>query len=245
MLTAVRMAWTAAGEPAHPKARDVPGGCVVCGIDHPRTLRAPDALGKNYDILTAARPELGTVCEPCAWALAGKPPHTLRMWSILTTAATPLPASDAKAPYPSDGRLHLCNRRDQAAIVSVVTSPPQDSWACAVAVSGQKHLLPYTPVNHPGSGRIIVRFEACDVETTPVEVAALIGACAALRLAGHSPDSIHAGTPSVPALTRDGLAAWRRHAPTITRHANSPLLGLSLHLTTKETISDLADRFTT
>ena len=60
MLTAVRMAWDAAGGPAHPKARDAAAGCVVCGIDHPRTLRAKDALGANFDILTAARPDLRT-----------------------------------------------------------------------------------------------------------------------------------------------------------------------------------------
>jgi hypothetical protein len=243
MLTAVRMAWAAAGQPAHPKAAGPAAGCVVCGTGHHRTLRAKDALGANFDILTATRPDLSTVCEPCAWALAGKPPLTLRMWSILTTESTPLPPSDVKAPYPSDGRLHLCNRRDQSAIITALTSPPPSMWACSVAVSGQKHLLPYTPVNTPSADTILVRFEACTVETTPGEIAALIGAVASLRVAGHGPGSIHAVTPAVPALTRDGLTAWRRHSPTIAPHANSPLLGLALHLTTKETINGLAARF--
>lgn len=244
MLTAVRLAWDAAGQPEHPKSRDVQAGCVVCGTVHERTLRARDALGKNYDILTAIRPDLSTVCEPCAWALAGKPPQTLRMWSIVTTASTILPASDPKAPYPSDGRLHLCNRSDQSVIISTLTSPPGDVWACSIAQSGQKHLLPYTPVNPPNAVQVLVRFEACTIATTPSQAGALIGACAALRLAGHSPDSIHAVTPTVPALTRDGLAAWRRHVPTIAPHAHSPVLGMALHLTTKETLHGLADRFT-
>jgi hypothetical protein len=282
-VNAVRLAWDAAGGPAHQKARDIPAGCVVCGIEHPRTCRAKDALGKNYDILTARRPDLDTVCEPCAWALAGKPPNTLRMWSILTTADTPLPphgphlayartvahasavkaggadattvraaeaaltkATDAvaKMPFPVWDKLHLCNRAEQSAIITAITTPPASVWACSIAVSGQKHLLPYARINPPGAARILIRFEACDIETTPAEIGALIGACAALRLAGHSPDSIHTVTPTVPALTREGLAAWRQHAPTVSPHAHSPLLGMALHLTTKETLHALADRFT-
>lgn len=282
MLTAVRMAWDAAGQPAHPKARDLAAGCIACGVDHGRTLRAADALGKNYDLLTAARPDLSTVCEPCAWALAGKPPNTLRMWSILTTSGTALPphgphlalasavaklaeatadgsdtarvkaaeaavakaeAAVARLPFPVWERAHLCNRGEQSAVVAALTDPPDDYWACTVAVSGQKHLLPYAPVNAPGAARILVRFETCDIETEPAGIAALIGACAALRLAGHGPDAIHAVTPTVPALTREGLAAWRAHSPVIAPHANSPLLGLALHLTTKETLSALADRY--
>lgn len=243
MLTAVRMAWDAAGSPSHAKATGAAAGCVVCGTEHPRTVRAKDALGANFDILTAARPDLGTVCEPCAWALAGKPPHTLRMWSILTAAATKLPASDPKAPYPTDGRLHLCNRRDQSAVIAALTDPPDDVWACSIAVSGQKHLLPYTPVNYPGAARVLVRFESAVVEAEAALVGRLVGACAALRLAGHGPDAIHAATPTVPALTREGLAAWRRRSPAIAPHANSPLLGMALHLTTKETLHALANRF--
>jgi len=243
MLTAVRMAWDAAGGPSHPKAIAADAGCVVCGVTHHRHLRARDALGKNFDILTAARPDLSTVCEPCAWALAGKPPQTLRMWSILTTAATILPTGAPSAPYPSDGRLHLCNRKDQSAIIAALTDPPDDVWAVTIAVSGQKHLLPYTPVNAPGAALVLARIEGCVVDATPTEYGALIGACAALRLAGHNPDSIHAVTPTVPALTRDGLTAWRRWSPTVAPHANSPLLQLALHMTTKETIRDLADRY--
>lgn len=282
MLTAVRLAWDAAGRPSHPKGKDVQAGCVVCGAPHERTIRAKDALGKNYDYASAVRPSLDTVCEPCAWALAGKPPHTLRLWSIATTLTAQLPAhspvreaetaardlaeltssgaddrqiraardrltvaelASSKVPVPVSKHLHLCNRRDTSVIIGLLTNPPDDHWAVAVAQSGQKHLLPYTQVNAPGTDVWEARWEATNITSTPNRFRRLLGAVAALRVAGHHPDTITRCRPSVPALRGDGLTAWRRHEPTIRPYAGSPIMDLALFLTTKETIHDLANRY--
>lgn len=243
MLTAARLAWQACGSPPDTKATGT-GVCLVCGAGQVPVMPASSGIGKSFDLVAAARLDSRSVCEPCAWALAGKPPNTLRMWSIAVTGSTPLPVTHPDSPpgFTGDGRLHLANRRDLSTLIDVLTSPPDDVWAVSVAVSGQKHLLPYTPVNH-GPGPFRVRVETAEVATDPLEVAALIGACARLRAAGHSTGSIHACAPSVAALTATGLPAWREWAPLIAPHANSPLLGLALHLTTKETVHALADRF--
>jgi hypothetical protein len=164
------------------------------------------------------------------------------MWSIVTTADTPLPPSPDTAPA-SGLHLHLCNRRDMSAVVDILTGPPAgDSWAVAVAQSGQKHLLPYTPVNR-GAGPWLARFEAATIASSPATFAGLLGAAADLRRTGHHPDRIREANPSIPALTGAGLDAWRRHASTIRPHAGSQILDLALYLTTKETLNDLADRF--
>lgn len=242
--SATHLAWDAAGRPdsGRPTTASPDAYCLVCGTPAEQSASAKDALGANFDLLTATRPDSTRVCPACAWALAGKPPATLRMWSIVTTGGTPLPPSPATAPA-SGSSLHLCNRRDMSAVVTALTSPPaDDAWAVAVAVSGQKHLLPYTPVNH-GGGPWLARFEAATVRCDPALFAGLVGAAADLRRTGHHPDRIREADPSIPALTGDGLTAWRRHAPLIRPHAGSQILDLALYLTTKETLDDLADRF--
>ena len=240
-MRATWMAWEAAGRPARADATSVPGRCLVCRADTDTTVPAKTALGANFDYATA-KGRGDSVCVPCTWALAGKPPQTFRLWSIAVTDSVTLPPSMPGAPYPSDGRLHLCNRRDMSVIVGVLTDPPACGWAVAVAQSGQKHLLPYTPVNH-GTGAWRARWESTDVTSTPDVFAALLGAVAALRVAGHHPTNIARGEPSVTALKGDGLTEWRRHHHTIRPHAGSPLLDLALHCTTKENINDLAVRF--
>lgn len=242
--SATHLAWDAAGRPdsGRPTTATPDAHCLVCGAAATQSASAKDALGANFDLLTATRPDSTRVCPACAWALAGKPPKTLRMWSIVTTGETLLPPSPAGAPADGD-RLHLCNRRDMSAVIHALTSPPErDSWAVAVAVSGQKHLLPYTPVNY-GGGAWLVRYESATVRCTPTLFARLVGAAADLRRTGHHPDRIRGGDPSIPALTGDGLTAWRRHAALIRPHAGSQILDLALYLTTKETLDDLADRF--
>lgn len=232
--------WDATGRDPHPKATDTPGTCLICGATWDRTLRAKDGCGANFDYRDAKAPT-DRVCEPCAYVLSGKPPKTFRMWNTLVDTTGGLPPNDEKAPYPSDGRVHLCNRKNMGTIVFYLTEPQTTTWAACIAVSGQKHILPYTPVNRPSADRIMVRFEATNITTTPQEMSQLIGAVAALRLAGHGVSSIHTATPTVPALTREGLAAWKKYGPRIGPHAGSPILGLAIHLTTKETLNDLAD----
>lgn len=242
MLTACSMAWEAAGRPAHGRVTQGPGTCLVCGTPAEVTVRAKDALGQNFDLLTARRPDLDAVCEACTWAMAGKPPRTLRMWSIAVTASTPLPPSMPGVPCDGD-RLHLCNRKDLRAVTALLTGGLDDPWAAAVAVSGQKHLLPYAPVNHPGARLTQARFESVTVAYQPATLHRLVGCVAQLRAAGHRPDTIRDCHPSVPALTRHGMAAWRAHAPHITGHAHSPLLDLALHLVTKEHLDELTARY--
>jgi hypothetical protein len=241
MLTACSMAWEAAGRPRHGRKTGGAGECLVCGNPADVTVRAKDALGANFDLLTARRTDIDTVCEACTWAMAGKPPNTLRMWSVAVTDCTGLPPSQGGAPV--DGEcIHLANRKDLRALTALITSPPDDTWAAAIAVSGQKHLLPYSPVNWPGAPECQVRYESVTIAYAPAVLHRLVGCVAQLRKAGHHSTTIRDAHPSVAALTSEGMAVWKRHAPHITRWARSPLLDLALHLVTKEHTDDLIDR---
>lgn len=242
MGTAVSMAWDAAGRPEHPKSVDVSGTCLVCGVDAARTLRAADGIGKNFDLINASRPDSTRVCVPCAWALAGKPPKTFRMWSVVVTEAHMLAPSLPGVPYPSDGHLHLCNRRDMSQITRILARPPGGAWAVCVAQSGQKHILPYTPVNH-GDTAWTVRFEATNVTSTPGAFSTLLGAVASLRVAGHHTQTIVACAPNITALKGPGLEAWRTWEPVIRPYRESPLIELAAFLTTKENIHGIAETY--
>lgn len=117
--------------------------CYVCGGLSDRGQRVTDWMGENFtgQSLVAA-PSSTLVCEACVWAMAGRPPDTLRMWCHL---------------YDESGYVRT-NKGDKPLIRKWLRRRHAGEWFAAIADSGKKHVVPFTPVNPPGSrGRI--RFE--------------------------------------------------------------------------------------
>src|ERR1700678_1889135 len=75
--------------------------------------------------------ESGEVCEPCVWAMAGKPPDTLRMTSHVV--------DDRGWLRPNKGGKPL--QREW------LRGPKQGQWFAAIADSGKKHVIPWAPMN--------------------------------------------------------------------------------------------------
>jgi len=74
------------------------------------------------------------VCEPCVWAMAGKPPDTLRMTSHLV--------DDRGWLRPNKGAKPLQREWLRGAKAG--------EWFAAIADSGKKHVIPWAPVNPAG-----------------------------------------------------------------------------------------------
>ncbi len=117
--------------------------CYVCACPSARSQAVKEWMGENFtgQSLVAA-PSSTLVCEACVWAMAGRPPDTLRMWCHL---------------YDEAGYVRT-NKGDKPQIRDWLRGPHQGEWFAAIADSGKKHVLPFTPVNPAGSFGS-VRFE--------------------------------------------------------------------------------------
>src|SRR5690606_27614113 len=119
------------------------------------------------------------------------------------------------------------NRADPAPITAILADPPEGEWLVTVAVSGQKHVLPYGTVNR-GRGRWTVRQVTLNATATPTQWRDVHAHALALRRMGVSGDDILTGHPPASVKTRAALDQWRTHATPLTPYQQSPLLELAL-----------------
>jgi len=147
VLTATQMLHAHVGAPEVTgcSAGTTPGErCWVCGGMAERGMAAGKWQGANYTGQDRALcPWSERVCEACVWAMAGKPPDTLRMKSHV---------------YETGVGHTALHKGDKAAILAFLRRSHDGAWWAAIADSGKKHVLPATPVN-PAGARGRVRFE--------------------------------------------------------------------------------------
>lgn len=247
MSDAPRFVWDLAGRPpAPPGPAYTPGPavCAMCGHTAQDTAPAAKALGGNFtDPACYNQPASTRICAPCAWCCAGRPPETIRGWSVIAAPGATLDASQPKAWALVHDRPGLCvtNRANPMPVARILAGPPPGPWAVTVAVSGQKHTLPYTRVNH-GPGPWTVRMETTDVTADPAQFRTVLAHAARLRAAGHSAEHVRDTAPDMRAVkTRDDLDRARTHLGALAAFARSPLLDLALWCLTKTTTPTLTE----
>jgi len=231
--------WHLAGEPdpiptIAALVKDYAGVCAICTRTVPRTADVNRALGANFTDRSLFRdPSSDRVCPACLWCCSGKPPATLRMWSIVATPDRSVPASNPKAFLQDRPGLYLGARGDDTGtlVAHTLTTPPDGPWTVTIATSGQKHVLPYGHLND-GPGRWVVRMETTTVTATPDEWAHVHTHATALRRLGIPADDVMHGTPRY-LKTRDDLHQWSTHNAELTAWLGSPLLSLALWTITK------------
>jgi len=245
-LSAAGLVWELAGRPDCDKptvAHD--GPCYVCGepCRGGVAVAAKVALGVNFDHTRAGDRASRHVCAACMWALSGKPPLSLRMWSGLAVPGVELPPCHHRCAYEDLGSsIHLTNRADLTAIADTLADPPDGDWCAWIAISGQKHVLPYAAVNH-GRGRWAVQIEDAVAVADPDEWALLLARVCRLREAGFPEAAIMAGDPGTWITSPERLGAWRVHGEPVATLAGSPLLQLACLIPTKGTIDGLIERY--
>lgn len=153
MTAPTTLVWELAGRPdpvpnIAALLEDVPGVCALSGEYEPRTAPLAKALGANFTDQSLYRARSDRVGPGALWCCSGKPPATLRMWSVVASRTAALPASHPKAWLQDTPGLHLTNRADTSVIIDTLLDPPEGEWLVTVAVSGQKHVVPYGTVNH-------------------------------------------------------------------------------------------------
>lgn len=161
--------------------------CWLCGAQSQRGMSVTKWLPKTFTAQNRARaPQSISICEACIWATEGKPPDTLRMYSHLF-----------------DGDYQAPNKGGKPAMRAFLRARHTQPWFAAIADSGQKHVIPWAPVNPPGSrGRVM--FEEQIVELGDW---AMLDELAELLTAGASKDDVARGDYSP--------FAWQRCAEQI------------------------------
>ena len=171
--------------------------CYVCAGQSARSIPVHKWMGDNFTGQAQCRaPMSDRVCEACAWAMAGRPPDTLRMYSHLF-----------------DGVEYLkLNKGDKPAMRAFLRRHHDTQWFAAIADSGKKHVIPWAPVNQPGRvGR--VRFEDGDVTLPRTEEGwAMVDEIAALATVGAPKSEIESGdySPRSWTLCRSAIEAFER-----------------------------------
>lgn len=177
------------------------GLCWLCAAAAARGQRVTEWSGASFTGQNRVRcPDAEWVCEPCVHVCSrvapvpGRPPKdgkqfggNWRNYSHLYDAGVYSNASKGEKP----------------AILSFLRAEHTGLWFAAIADSGQKHVLPWTPVNQPGTRRGVVLFDETLV-TLPIHAAAgwaIVEHMAALLTAGATKDEI--------ATARYGARAWQ------------------------------------
>lgn len=237
--TAPVMVWELAGRPHRPTlgVTETAGVCAMCARTVSASAPARKWLeGKSFTDPAHLRARSDRVCEACAWACTGKGMDQIRMWTLVARTDRVLPPSNPKAVFAAD-HLHFTSRADMRAVAATLASPPDGPWVVAVAESGQKHVLPYSPLNQ-GSSRWRIRMDALDVDATPGEFRTVLAHTAALRSAGFTAPEIEHLAPAYSRLTAETLSLWRHHAAALAPWRSSPLLHLTTYMISKEHIDE-------
>lgn len=231
MSAAARALYAALESPEVPrKTGAYTCNCAMCGAPcDGRGVSFADAFAVgfgDYELLKC--PESPAVCVPCAWSLGSKPPVTLRLWSLVYRADRPAAPSNPKC-YLHHPALHATAKDNLREIVEILINPPKCPWFVTIAVSGQKHTLPWATLNH-GDAMWSVRFESQSVASAPGRFARALYHASALFLAGVSRDEIAAGRINAPSAARAGVATLRTHWEPLRAAGNAPEIQLAAFL---------------
>ena len=183
---------------------ETPEPCWLCGRLAVRGELVSRWMGASYTDQSRARCSASRwICEACVWCCAwSQPPGfpqpvegrglNLRLFSHLYAGGFYLAA----------------NKADKAWIRAWLAAPKPAPWFCAIADTGQKHVLPWTPINLTPGVVGVVRFEERDVRVDERH-AVLVMEMSSLLTAGATKEEIESGRYRPETWTRVGAATLR------------------------------------
>jgi hypothetical protein len=203
-LTATQLLHAYCGSPAVAACHDLPAGseCRVCGGP---AIRGMDAQRWEPTWLMQGKIRAQTssyACEGCIYVASrsspvpGKPPAPGKSEGPRFSNLSHLYEQRA------DGSVwyRAASKGEKPAIREFLQRPKPGMWFAAIADTGQKHVLPWTPINPVGVTRGRLLFEETSV-TLPASLA-LVDDMAALLTAGATKDDIARGDYSTFAWLR-------------------------------------------
>lgn len=206
--------------------------CWHCGAHSSRAMLVRDWMGASFVGQNRVRAQHGQhICEACVWVMArsspilgrmakpGKQPPNWRNFSVLVEGDELVTATKAEKPI----------------ILAFLRRAHREPWLAAIAESGQKHVIPYAPINMPGScGRVQL-----DEQTIAVPGGGgwqLVDTAAALLTAGATKDEIARGDYAAPTWIRCETAI-REFESQFGRQRSSAWFGLALWLSQRDAVA--------
>jgi len=189
--SASQLLHAALGAPRFAGCDDHTDACWVCGGLADRTMPRADWMGAQFVGQNRARAwSSPRVCEPCACVTAWTTPATM---PVPGRASKPGAKRDLMwrlfSVLYDDGHVTVANKGDKPAIRAWLRAPKRGPWFAAIADSGQKHVVPWAPVNGArGTSRVL--FEEMEVTLGDWRLG---DDMTALLTAGPSKDEIAAG----------------------------------------------------
>lgn len=146
------------GYPSDERCGEARGNCYVCGGVVSRGISVREWMLDSYtDQNRVAVPSAEFVCEGCCFVMArcspvpGRPPKegkkfggNFRNYSHCWEG----------------GEYFNASKGEKPAIRAFLERRHRSAWFAAIADSGQKHVVPYTPINPPGQRGVVLFDEA-------------------------------------------------------------------------------------
>lgn len=209
-------------------------GCWHCGASLARGMLVDDWQGALFvgQNRVRGRQDWTHICEPCVWVMSrapgvvpGKPPtHNWRLYTVLVHG----------------DEVWIGNKADKPAILLWLRQPKPKAWFAAIADSGQKHVVPYAPVNPAGTAWGRVQLEE-DVVSLSADLWSLVADTAALLTAGATKDSIASGQYQPGEWQRCGVERLRDYERRAARVRGGPGFRLALWLAQRDEV-EVAER---
>lgn len=142
-----------AGRPGVDAATRSDGTCWMCGARHVRACTVREWMPPTF--LGAPRvacPSSATICEACVWICSrtspvpGRPPAAGKKLGGNFRNYSHMVEFDGEQVIYGNA-----SKADNEAIVTFLRRPKAGAWWCAIAESGQKHVIPWARRNGPGA----------------------------------------------------------------------------------------------
>lgn len=180
-----------AGSPSSEDAEPHDGLCRMCSMPMQRGQEFSRWSGSSFtDQNKVRRHDATHVCEACIWVHAWVAPPG---YSGDVREGGRGPCLRVYSHLWHDGEYRYFSKGDKPAIREWLRAPKSGPWFACIADSGQKHLLPYTPVNLGGRGPALVRFEEETITLDPLRFWRLFDAISALLNEGVTKAEIEGG----------------------------------------------------
>lgn len=184
--------WGCHGAPRMSQCENVVGMCWLCAGEMTRGQRVEKWAGASFTGQSRVRiPSATHVCEPCVFVCSrtspvlGRPPKegkklggNFRNYSHL---------------WNSESGYSNASKGEKPVILDFLMGHHPGAWLAAIADSGQKHVIPWTPVNPAGTRRGIVMFDEALVTLPDAHGWRLVTEAADLLTAGATKEEIAGG----------------------------------------------------
>lgn len=203
-MTPSQIVHACCGSPRVPSCEDAAGRCWLCAGSHMRGEPVESWSGASFTGQNRVRYPAGMhVCEGCVFVCSrlspvpGRPPKegkklggNFRNYSML-------------AEQRGAWTLETASKGEKPRVLSFLSREHSGTWFAAVADSGQKHVIPWAPLNPPGRGGVVLFDE--QLVQVPEDLA-LVQRMAGLLTAGATKAEIERGDYSARSWQLCGVA---------------------------------------